>query len=167
MIHPAALAIDQLLRECQLVRTRRSGPGGQHRNKVETAVVITHLPSGVKGEASERRSQSQNRAMALFRLRVNLALAVRHDRPLPILPSAGWQARCRSHRLTLSARHADFPGLLAEALDVLASFDTDVRMAAKTLGINASQLVKLLQLEPRALAQVNARRRELGQVTLR
>ncbi|MCY2992774.1 MAG: peptide chain release factor-like protein [Planctomycetota bacterium] len=54
MIHPAALAIDQLLRECQIVRTRRSGPGGQHRNKVETAVVITHLPSGVKGEASER-----------------------------------------------------------------------------------------------------------------
>jgi UTP:GlnB (protein PII) uridylyltransferase len=167
MIHPAALAIDQLLRACQIVRTRRSGPGGQHRNKVETAVVITHLPSGVKGEAGERRSQSQNHAMAVFRLRVNLALAVRHDRPLPIMPSASWQARCRSQRLTLSASHADFPGLLAEALDVLASFDTDLKMAAQALGISASQLVKLWQLEPRALAQVNARRRELGQAPLR
>jgi hypothetical protein len=167
MTHPAALAIDQLLRVCRIVRTRRSGPGGQHRNKVETAVVITHLPSGVKGEASERRSQSQNLAMAVFRLRVNLALAVRHDRPWPILPSDAWQARCCNRRLALSASHADFPGLLAEALDVLANFDTDMTMAAKALGISASQLVKLLQLEPRALAQVNAHRRELGQSPLR
>ena len=167
MIHPAALTIDQLLRECQIVRTRRSGPGGQHRNKVETAVVITHLPSGVKGEASERRSQSQNHAMAVFRLRVNLALAVRHGRLLPILPSADWQARCRSQRLALSASHADFPALLAEALDVLASLGTDMKMAARGLGISASQLVRLLKLEPRALAQVNVRRRALGQTPLR
>lgn len=167
MIHPAALAIDQLLRDCRIVRTRRGGPGGQHRNKVETAVVITHLPSGVKGEASERRSQSQNHAMAVFRLRVNLALAVRLDQPRPILPSADWQARCHSQRLAVRASHADFPMLLAEALDVLAKLDLDTKMAAQTLGISPSQLVKLLKLEPRALAQVNVRRRALGQPPLR
>ena len=38
MIHPAALPFDALLKECEVRRLRRSGPGGQHRNKVETAV---------------------------------------------------------------------------------------------------------------------------------
>src|SRR5262249_27924451 len=42
--HPAARAPDALLAECEVRRTRRSGPGGQNRNKVETAVVLRHLP---------------------------------------------------------------------------------------------------------------------------
>jgi hypothetical protein len=165
--HPASLATDQLLRDCQVVRTRRGGPGGQHRNKVSTAVVITHLPSGVQGAASERRSQSQNLAVAVFRLRVNLALTVRHAPPLPIRPSPGWQARCHDQRLALRASHNDFPILLAEALDALASLEMDVKMAAQALGLSASQLVKLLQLDPRALAQVNAQRRQLELAPLR
>ena len=58
-----------MIAECNVRRLRRSGPGGQHRNKVETAVSLHHLPTGVSAEASERRSQAQNHAMALFRLR--------------------------------------------------------------------------------------------------
>ncbi|MFN5707736.1 MAG: peptide chain release factor family protein, partial [Planctomycetota bacterium] len=59
--HPASLPEEKLLADCDVVRTRRGGPGGQHRNKVETAVVITHRPSGVSAEANERRSQAENR----------------------------------------------------------------------------------------------------------
>lgn len=47
---------------------RGSGPGGQHRNKVETAVRVTHLPSGLVAESSVHRSQSQNKKEALSRL---------------------------------------------------------------------------------------------------
>ena len=80
-MHPAALPWEELERQCDIKRTRGSGPGGQHRNKVETAIVITHRESGIRGEASERRSQAQNLAVAWNRLRVALALGVRTSWP--------------------------------------------------------------------------------------
>ncbi len=52
---------------------RATGPGGQHRNKVETGVRLTHLPSGLTVSATERRSQHQNREVALRRLIAALA----------------------------------------------------------------------------------------------
>jgi len=48
------------------------GPGGQHRNKTESAVRLVHLPTGLKVTATERRSQARNRARALERLRAAL-----------------------------------------------------------------------------------------------
>jgi protein subunit release factor B len=51
-------------RELRIDRTRGSGPGGQHRNKVETAVRMTHLPTGLQAWSSKGRSQADNLATA-------------------------------------------------------------------------------------------------------
>jgi len=166
--HPACLSDDALLAQCEMRRLRRSGPGGQHRNKVETAVQLFHGPTGVSAEANERRSQAANRGAALFRLRVNLALGVRGPGPLECYPSPLWRSRRRAGgRIVVSGDHADFPALLAEALDVVAQSGDDVQRAAGTLGCTPSQLVKLLKKEPRALAEVNRRRESAGLHTLR
>ena len=157
--HPAAASPEQLWAECEVRRLRRSGPGGQRRNKVETAVSLCHLSTGVCAEANERRSQAQNRSVALFRLRVNLALEVRRPCSSDYVPSMLWQSRCGSG-LKVSAAHNDFPALLAEALDVLAAFDADPKCSVARLNCTPSQLVRLLKLDPRALLLVNQWRSE-------
>lgn len=161
MTHPAALAPDTLLADCDVRFTRRSGPGGQNRNKVETAAVLTHRPTGIAAEASERRSQGENRAAALFRLRLRLAIEVRGERGSEG-PSPLWRSRCRGGRLAVNPEHLDYPALLAEALDALADCGWEPKPAAEGLGVTATQLVKLLRDEPRALGRVNAERARRG-----
>ena len=56
---------------------RGSGPGGQNRNKTETAVVLKHKPSGLTVRCETERSQLQNKATALALLRARLLHAER------------------------------------------------------------------------------------------
>lgn len=159
-LHPASLPPEKLLAHCDERRLRRSGPGGQHRNKVETAVVLKHRPTGVSAEANERRSQQKNREVATRRLRVRLA--IEHREPAASEPSQLWGSRTRGGRLAINPEHTDFPTLLAEALDRIAAEDWDEAVAAETLGVSRTQLIKLLRIEPTALACLNAHREEKG-----
>lgn len=168
-MHPAQLPVEQLLTECSLQRTRRGGPGGQHRNKVETAIVIVHEPTRVRAEASERRSQAANRTQALFRLRVRLAIEVRQRERdhASSAPSSLWVRRSGGGKIRVNPRHDDFPALLAEALDAIHRADANVAVAARQLGVTPSQLVKLLKLQSDALIAVNGQRAAHGLSALR
>ena len=143
-------------------RTRHSGPGGQHRNKVETAIEIVHEPTGVTSFAAELRSQEANRQVAMFRLRLLLAIRIRCVTSAVVLPTELWNNRCRNQRISCSERHPDFPAMIAEALDAIDAREFDVRKAAAALGCSASQLVRFIAKSPEALAAVNTVRAERG-----
>jgi protein subunit release factor A len=70
-----------LEREVRVETFRASGPGGQHVNRTESAVRLTHLPSGVVVTASDTRSQIRNRAIAFERLIGRLARLNRRPKP--------------------------------------------------------------------------------------
>lgn len=161
--HPATLPDALLLKQCRVTTGRGSGPGGQHRNKVETGVRITHELTGIVAAAGERRSQSQNRSMAIRRLRLKLAIAARtRVNPAGHAPSALWQSRRQGKHMSINPRHRDYPALLAEALDVIVARTFDVAGAAGTLGITMSQLARLVRHEKHAFALVNEGRTRRG-----
>lgn len=70
-----------LLGQCRVDTFRSGGPGGQHRNKVESGIRLTHLPTGVVVVARGHRSQHRNRRDALRRLRAELERRTRREEP--------------------------------------------------------------------------------------
>jgi hypothetical protein len=161
-MHPAAIPDDALLKDCTVTSGRSSGPGGQNRNKVETAIRITHEPSGIVANATERRHKQQNKEQAIFRLRVKLAIQVREPMDPGAPPSSCWVTRTKSRKLLINPSHEDFPTLLAEALDRIAMMQQDVSAAAEALGVSTSQLIKLIKHEPEAMATLNKQRSDAG-----
>jgi hypothetical protein len=154
--HPAGLPDERISRDCRVTFGRASGPGGQHRNKVETAVRIVHVPTGLEASAAERRSQAQNRRTALHRLRLKLARRVRTTvDPRRYRPTDCWKRRRQGEKLPVNPRHSEYPALLAEALDVVAACGFDVGGAAGALGVTMSQLARLIRHDRQAFAWVN------------
>lgn len=167
-VHPASLSDEALLKQCELGKGRGSGPGGQHRNKVETKVMLEHVPSGVKAHAGERRSVADNTRVAVFRLRLALAVEVRTAVPLGDARSELWKSRCSpSGQISCNPKHKDFPTMLAELLDMAAACGFDTQKAAIRLGCTHSQLVKFLKEHAPAAACVNRGRQDRGMGALK
>ncbi|EAQ79106.1 peptide chain release factor family protein, partial [Blastopirellula marina] len=123
---------------------------------------LTHQPTKISAEANERRSQAENRQVAIFRLRLRLAVQVRCETRLDASPSSRWKSRVRGGKIAVNPAHADFPSLLAEGLDYLAAADWDAKLAAQALSCSTTQLVRFLKDEPTAFQQFNQQRAERG-----
>jgi RF-1 domain len=163
----------QLLAQCAVDTYRASGPGGQKRNKTSSAVRIRHPPSGLIVIAEESRSQHQNRAKALERLRQAFYLKTRTAiGPEELQPSAiarreGYQgALDKSGRLDMGKRDARFWPAVGVVLDVLEAKEARVSETASVLGISTANLLAFLQISPKAWEQTNILRTRFGRKTL-
>lgn len=152
-----------LLAECDVDTYRASGPGGQKRNKTSSAVRLRHRPSGILVIAEESRSQHENKAKALRRLRRAIALGVR-CRIDPDWRPPGMVAKylTAGGRLEISQRNEDYPLVMAHVLDVIAALKGHVSEAAGRFGLSTSQLSRFVTDNGKLLGAVNDIRRAEG-----
>lgn len=163
---------DQLLQQCDVDTYRASGPGGQKRNKTSSAVRLRHIPSGLLVIAEESRSQHENKAKALRRLRQALFLKLRKPLAHDELLQAGRRpeiaaALNAAGRLDVGRKDPRFWPAIGGALDVLDALEARVHDAAIALGITTGNLLAFLQIEPKVWEQANILRRRHGQKPLR
>jgi hypothetical protein len=162
---------DALIAQCDVDRYRASGPGGQHRNKTESAVRLRHRLSGATAIGEDSRSQAENKLHAVRRLRAAIALDVREPVALD-----GYAASPRLAALVaggtapLGARTrltGDYWAAIAELLDLLAAGGVEIGATAQRLGITTGALSKLLLHDDHVARAVNDLRRARGMRPLR
>jgi hypothetical protein len=169
----ASLTDSQLLGQCEVDTYRASGPGGQKRNKTSSAVRLRHPPSGLLVIAEESRSQHENRARALRRLRQALYLKVRDELAAELLTPeqlAGhedFRAAAAGVGLGVGRKDPRFWPAVGVVLDVLQAFEARVSEAAAALGVSTAALTDFLASDPKVWEQANQMRARYGHRPLR
>lgn len=158
---------EALLAECEVDTYRASGPGGQKRNKTESAVRLRHRPSGISVIAEESRSQAENRARAVRRLRKALALRVRQAAPGAGVPEAVKACLRGDGRLWVGQRDARYLPAVAAVLDVLLAVEGSVSSCGARLGLTTGNLSSFLCADADLLSEANRLRAGFGLRALR
>ncbi|XP_020086063.1 uncharacterized protein LOC109708657 [Ananas comosus] len=165
------LTDEELVAQCEMDTYKASGPGGQHRNKRESAVRLKHLPTGVVAQAVEDRSQHKNRVSALARLRTLLALKVRNavdlngytppPELLQILPAKS-TIRGSDVGPQIGPNNPKFAMGMQALLDLIYAVEGSVSEAANLLGLSTGALSRLILSDDSLRMAVNELRASKG-----
>ncbi|XP_020589131.1 uncharacterized protein LOC110030652 isoform X2 [Phalaenopsis equestris] len=158
------LSDEELMAQCEMDTFKSSGPGGQHRNKRESAVRLKHLPTGIIAQAVEDRSQHRNRTSALSRLRILVALKVRntieldgYKPPLELLQILPAKSTIRGSEVgpQIGPNNPKFTLGMQALLDLVSTVEGSVSEAAKILGLSTGALSRLILSDDSLRAAVN------------
>ncbi|KAA1259438.1 Peptide chain release factor 1 [Rubripirellula obstinata] len=170
--HPAVESIEAILSQTQNRFQRRSGPGGQHRNKTSSGVFLLHEPTGVSVEATERRSQADNRIVAATRLRYRLAIQVRTQSTMTSATATDpveqkFRDSYQGTRLKLNDANADKPAVLALLLNDLHATGGQPSLVAKHWSVSTSSILHLVKSQQDAFGWINSVRLHHGRKLLK
>ena len=154
-VQPEAEEVDVQLKpdELHIQATRSGGPGGQHVNTTDSAVQVTHLPTGIQVKSQDGRSQTQNKEKALQILRAKLFEAAQReaqesysaqrksligsgDRSEKIRTYNFPQSRVTDHRINHTSHNMEgiMTGDINEFTDHLQKAEMEQRLAEEELG---------------------------------
>lgn len=151
-----ALQDRELLGQCRVDRYRGTGRGGQKRNTTESAVRLTLADSGVVTTCDVTRSQSKNVAIALRKLRLEIALRLRCEPP----ETLGFRQRP-------GRRDRSYALWVARVLDFLEEVGYRVGEAAGAMQSGTARLVRDLASDTGLWQAVNDARAQAGLAPLR
>ena len=149
---------EQILADCETDCYRASGPGGQKRNKTESAIRLRHGPSELAAHATESRSQLDNRRSALRRLRAKFAIELREQVTADTREVALAFLSAPARRSDKARRALEYLSGIATLLDVVAAADYAVGDAARGLGVSTSAVSGAITADPRVHRWVNHQR---------
>ena len=149
------LTDDELIKLCNIDFYKATGPGGQKKNKTESAVRLTLKDTNISASASEERQQSVNRTRALKRLRMQIAMEMRE-------PAVNWDGQWN-----MNPKNPEYPAFAACLLDNIFACSWQISTAAENLGVSTGQLIRLLSRHDTIWQYINRERQKAGHKPLR
>ena len=152
------LADPALLAQCEMDRLRGSGPGGQKRNKTESSVRLRHGKTGLSALAGESRSQHENKARALRRLRERIAFDLRervelddYQAPPALLALVSQDPIRKSEKWLRSPEYLRAVGYF---IDLYQAVGCSLPEAARRLAIAGARLERVARADDRLMRKL-------------
>ena len=149
------MTLDELLGACTLKGFQGSGPGGQHRNKTNTGVMLTLRQYNLEIKSCEGRSAKENKTHALRKMQMALALKVRETPPAVEIPFPGSNGH-------IQPSNALFPLFIAHVFDRMAQKNGDTKEAAQAFGLTPSARVKIIRQDKACAEKLQNSRQAQG-----